>query len=139
LVSLYILFIVHDAITHACWDRERVACFLSLLFFFFVFLLSWRLTFSTPLSNDQFHFATQTLLPSVQIFLLTSPYIAYGHNWSMTSQSIGQAHLHSILGWYIYTVHSILVINLILWLVSNKIYHLMHQVLNYVHHFKVGF
>jgi hypothetical protein len=36
-------------------------------------------------------------------------------------------------------VRSIQVINLILWFVTNKIYHLMHQVLNYVHHFKVAF
>jgi hypothetical protein len=101
--------------------------------------LSWRLTFSTSLSNARIHFATQTLLPSAQIFLPTSPYVACCHNRSMTSQSIVQAHLHSIIVWYIYIVRIIQVINLILWLVSNKIYHPMHQVLNYVHHFKVRF
>jgi hypothetical protein len=35
-------------------------------------------------------------------------------------------------------MHIIQVINLILWLVTNNIYHLMHQMLNYIHHFKVG-
>jgi hypothetical protein len=36
-------------------------------------------------------------------------------------------------------MHISQVIKLILWLVTNNIYHLIHQMLNYVHHFKVGF
>jgi hypothetical protein len=69
----------------------------------------------------------------------SSPSMANNHNWSIASQSIVHAHLHSIQVWYIHTVRIIQVINLILWLVTNNIYHLMHQVLNYGHHFKIAF
>jgi len=54
-LSPYILFIVHDGITHTCWDWEWVVCFLWSLFFFYFFHLVlafdfFYLSFQWPVS-----------------------------------------------------------------------------------------